>query len=186
VVTQHVEFFDGSVQTDCSVSLSNFPAALTTWSGLGYLEGKTVSAYVAGSDGSGTDYGDFTVTGGQITIPHAVNILQVGLPYTATIKQLTPEIATGTGTAQGNAMRTSEISVRLKSTAALLANGTVQVAPKAFGSNLLDDPTPAVSGVRRLELLGWERGVSDLTLSRTRPFPFHVLAIIRKFTTNDG
>lgn len=185
VVTQHVEYFDPSTQTDCSVALSNFPIALTTWAGLGYLEGKTVSAYVVSSDGSGTDFGDFVVTGGQITVPHAVNIIQIGLPYTATLKQLTPEVGTGTGTAQGNAMRTSEISVRVKSTAYLKANGKDQIVPKAFGSALLDDPTPAVTGVRRLELLGWERGSSDLVLTRDRPFPFHVLSVIRKFTVND-
>lgn len=185
VLFQHVEVFDSTVQTDCSVKLSNFPTALTTWTGLGYLEGATVSAYVASSDGSGTDFGDYTVTGGQITIPHAVNIIEIGLPYNSTVKQVTPEIPTGTGTAQGNAMRTSEISVRVKSTASLVCNGKDQIVPKAFGSALLDDPTPAVTGVRRLELLGWERGVSDLTFTRTRPFPFHLLAIIRKFTVND-
>lgn len=185
VTVQHIEVFDSAAQTDCSVALSNFPTALTVWPGLGYLEGKTVSAYVSASDGSGTDFGDFVVTGGQITIPHAVNILQVGLPSTSTVKQLTPEVQTGTGTAQGNAMRTSEISVRLKSTASLIANGKDQVTPKAFGSVLLDDPTPAVTGIRRLELLGWDRGASDLTLSRTRPLPFHVLSVIRKFTVND-
>ena len=184
VTKRHIEYFDSSAQTDCSVSKTN-GTPLTVWTGLGYLEGETVSAYSVASDGSGTDFGDFTVTGGQVTLPHAVLAVQFGLPYTSTIKQLTPEIATGTGTAQGNAMRTSEISVRLKSTASLIANGKDQVTPKAFGAALLDDPTPAVTGVKRLELLGWERGVSDLTLSRTRPFPFHVLSVIRKFTVND-
>jgi hypothetical protein len=185
VVTQHIEYFDSSVCTDCTVSLSNFPTALTTWTGLGYLEGKTVSAYVLSSDGSGTDFGDFTVTGGQITLSHAVNIVKIGLPSTSTVKELTPEIQTGTGTAAGNAMRTSEISVRMKSTASLIANGKDQITPKAFGANLLDDPTPAFTGVKRLELLGWDRGSSDLTLTRTRPFPFHILSVIRKFTVND-
>lgn len=185
VTTQHIELFDSSVQTDCSVSLSNFPTALSIWTGLGYLEGKTVSAYSLGSDGSGIDFGDFVVTGGQITISHAVNIIQIGLPFTATITQLNPEVPTGTGSAQSNAMRTSEVSVRLRSTAFLKANGQTQIVPKAFGSALLDDPTPAVTGIRRLELLGWERGNSDLSLTRDRPFPFHVLAIIRKFTWND-
>lgn len=186
VPTQFVEYFDPSVQTDCSVSLSNFPLALTVWPGLGYLEGQTVSAYTYDSAAhSVIDHGDFTVTGGQISLPHAVNIVQIGLPYTSTLVPLNPEAAGGTGSAQGNAMRVSEISVRVKDTPSLVVNGKDQIVPKTFGASLLDSSTPAVTGVRRLELLGWERGNVDMTFTRTRPAPFHVLSIIRKFTWND-
>ena len=178
VTKRYVERFSTSFITDCSLFLSNFPTALTVWTGLGHLEGKSVAAY------SGTFLGNYTVTGGQITIAKAVNILNIGLPYTSTVDLLEPEPGTGTGAAQGNAMRTSEISVRVLNTQSLSANGTV-IPFRAFGSSLLDDPLPIFTGLKRLETLGWERGSSQLTFTSSDPFPFHMLSVIRKFTVND-
>lgn len=54
-------------------------AATTSLSGLNHLEGKTVVIW-----GNGKDLGTKTVVGGQITtLPEAVTVAYVGLPYTA-------------------------------------------------------------------------------------------------------
>ena len=54
-------------------------AATTSLSGLSHLEGKTVVIW-----GNGKDLGTKTVVGGQITtLPEAVTVAYVGLPYTA-------------------------------------------------------------------------------------------------------
>lgn len=180
---KYLEVYDSSVATDCSKSMTSV-GPQTTWAGLDHLEGLLVQAYSLNADGSGLDFGDFTVSGGAITIPHAVTALQVGLGFNSKIKMLTPEIATGTGSAQGNAMRTSEVTVRVKDTAALLCNGQ-EFLPKGFGSSLLDASTPAYTGLKRVENLDFERGVSDITFTQSRPFPFHILAVIRKLTVND-
>lgn len=183
VTVQYLEVYDSTYATDASIFLSS-GTAQTVWSGIGHLEGQTVSAYFLAADGSGIHYGDFVVVGGSITLPHAVTSIRVGIPYLSTVKMLTPEIGTGTGTAQGNAMRTSEVTVRLKDTATLLANGQ-EVTGKRFGSSLLDQSAPAVTGLKRVETLGFERGRSDLTFTSSRPFPFHILSVVRKFTVND-
>ena len=181
---QYVEYLDSTVGTDCSISLTNFPTALTTWTGLAHLEGQSVTAYVLDTDGGGIEFGTFTVTGGQITIPHAVNIITIGLPYTGRVKLLTPEVGTGTGSAQGNALRTGEITLRLYATAALSING-VEQAFKNFGSFILDQPTYGYTGLHRIENLGWDRGSSDVEITSAHPFPFHILNVIRKFMVND-
>lgn len=180
---QYLEIYDSSVGTDCSITLTN-AVAQATWGGLAHLEGQVVDAYILNSNSSGIDYGLFTVTGGQITLPRAVTAVKVGIPFTSTIKLLTPEIATGTGSAQGNAMRTSEISVRLKDTPSLHCNGK-EIASRTFGAALLDQPVPATTGVRRIENLDFERGVSDVIFTNSTPFPFHILAVIKKLTVND-
>lgn len=184
VTVQYIEIYDSTVGTDCSVKL-NSAIPQTVWGGLAHLEGQSVDAYVLNASGGGIDYGLFTVVGGQITLPRAVTgTLIVGLPFNSTIKMLTPEIATGTGTAQGNAMRTSEISVRLKDTPSLHCNGK-EITGRAFGSSLLDQPVPAITGIKRVENLDFERGVSELIFTNPTPFPFHILAVIRKLTVND-
>jgi hypothetical protein len=183
VTVQYLEIYDSSVATDCSIALTS-GSPQTVWGGLSHLEGQTVSAYVLNSDGSGIHFGDFVVTGGSITLANAVSAVRVGIPFTALVKMLTPEAGNNTGSAQGNAMRTSEITVRLKDTATLICNGK-EITGKKFGSSLLDQSAPAVTGLKRLDNLGFERGVSDVTFTSSRPFPFHILSVIRKFTVND-
>jgi len=37
----------------------------------------------------------------------------------------------------------------------------------------------------RIELLGWARGASSLTVVQDQPLPLHLLAAVRKFQVND-
>lgn len=183
VPVKYIEIYDTAMQTDCSLVLSS-GSPTTVWGGLAHLEGQTVSAYFLNYDGSGTYYGDLVVSGGSITITNPTTTLRVGIPYNSRVKMLTPEVGTGTGSAQGNAMRTSEVTVRVKDTATLLCNGQ-EITARKFGAAFLDQVNPAVTGVRRLELLGIERGSSALEFTSSRPFPFHILSVVRKFTVND-
>lgn len=65
-----------TVLSDCSYVYSG--ASTTTITGLSHLEGKTVVAW-----GNTKDLGDYTVSGGQITLSEAVTSAYIGLPYTA-------------------------------------------------------------------------------------------------------
>jgi hypothetical protein len=105
------------------------------------------------------------------------------LPVNVRLDLLTPEAQTGTGSAQGNSMRTSEVSIRFKNTVGCKVNGSV-VPFREFG-DVLDQPVDEFSGVKRIETLGWERGSSDVLIEHDQPLPFHLLAVIRKFTVND-
>lgn len=175
---RYIERFDSSLHVDCSISGTSIPGA-ETWTGLGHLEGKTVNILADGSV-----MPQQVVSGGSITLSRKAYSIQIGLPLTTRLELLTPEIQTGVGSAQGNAMRTSEVSIRFKDTIGCKVNGDV-VAFREFGEDVLDQPVAEFSGVKRIENLGWGRGSSDIVIEHDQPLPFHLLAVIRKFTVND-
>jgi hypothetical protein len=177
---RYVEFFDPSMvySLDCAITGTS-GAGTATWYGLAHLEGRSVQCVA-----DGFYLGAFTVTGGKITLPRTAKAVVIGLGFSHKAKPLTPEIQTGTGSAQGNAMRTSEVTIRFLNTYSCDVNGdTIDFA--AFGSSLLGVPPASFTGVKRGEELGWERGSSDLEIGSSLPYPWHVLSIVRKFTVND-
>jgi hypothetical protein len=176
---RYVERLDPSVIMDAAVAGTSGPGSVV-WSGLAHLEGKSVACIADGSD-----MGNFTVVGGQITLPRAAFAVSIGLAFTSTIKPLTVEVPTGTGTAQGQAMSTSEVVVRVLGTEAIKINGKL-VSFRKFGSALLDDPPPIFTGIKSKSTIGWYKGRSDLVLTQDRPVPFHILDIVRTFTVNSG
>lgn len=168
---------------DCALSVDN-AAGQTVFTGLGHLEGKTVAVLADGAVMSNQ-----VVTGGQITLPRKAYRTLIGLPFVTKITLLSPEIGTGTGTAQGNSMRTSELTLRLLNTLGAKVmdeEGHTQVIPfRQFGPDVLDQPPEAKTQNVRIELLGWERGRSGVTVVQEQPLPLHLLAAVRKFQVND-
>ena len=126
---------------------------------------------------------------GNVTLSAAAYRTLIGLPFRTQVTPLAPEIGTGTGTAQGNSMRTSELTLRLLNTVGgkvMDAEGNEQRLPsRTTGTAVLDQPPEARTGLARIELLGWARGSSTLSIVQDQPLPMHVLAMIRKLTVND-
>lgn len=176
---RYVERFDPAVFLD-SASVQASGPGQDTWTGLDHLEGEEVEC-VADS----TYMGRFTVSGGQITLPRDAFDVVIGLPYTMRVRLLTPEIQTGTGSAQGNAMRTSKAVINLLGTVGCKVNGE-EIPFREFGSELLDKPPSAFTGVKRTATLGWQKGSSDIEITQEQPLPFHLLSVTRIFTANEG
>jgi hypothetical protein len=175
---RYVERLSEDTRVDCSVVSTG--ASATVWSGLDHLEGETVQVVA-----NGHYAGEFTVTSGDITLERAATEVMMGLGYSSRLTLLDPEIQTGMGSASGNAMRTSEVSVRFNETTGCKVNGK-PMQFRALGPEVLDQPPPSFSGVKRLENLGWGRGEDELEFTQDEPMPFHILSVTRKFTTNDG
>lgn len=175
---RYVEMLDPSVLVD-SAKVLTAGTKQTMWTGLDHLEGQAVDVVADGAYS-----GRYTVTGGAVTIAAGALTVTVGLPYTSTIELLDPEIQTGMGSAVGNAMRTSEITLRVHETTGGEINGQPLVF-RRFGENAAIETPQAFTGVVRVENLGWERGRSDVVITQDKPMPFHVLSVTRKFTTND-
>lgn len=175
---RYVERLTTDSTTDCAVIASG--AASTVWGGLDHLEGETVHAVA-----DGFYAGAFTVTSGAITLARAASSVNIGLNFIPHLKLLPPEIQTGMGSASGNAMRTSEVTVRFFETTGCKVNGKQQ-SFRQTGPDALDQPPTPFTGIKRGEELGWGRGQSDLEFMQEEPMPFHVLSITRKFTVNDG
>lgn len=182
VTKRYVEFFSPDLQTDSAVTGTSGGAGSTVWTGLSHLEGKAVDVVQDGFYG-----GRYTVASGQITLAIAANAVEIGLPYTSTIEPVPPEVPTGTGTGQGNAMSVHEVVVRFQDSIGAKINGQ-QIPTRSFAADgVLDDPLVPFSGDKRVENLGWKRGGESLvTITQELPFSMTVLAVIYRMTANDG
>lgn len=177
-VKRYVERFDVTRYTDCGITGVNLGGA-DVWANLGHLEGEVVAVKA-----DGVYMGTFTVSGGQITLPRTAIEVEIGVPFANSVTLLRPEVQAGDGTAQGNASRTHEVSLLLMESIGLKINGN-EVAFREFGTDLLDEPPEAFSGFKRGGLTGWVRGdEQDITITQDEPYPFHLLAVVRKFTVN--
>lgn len=169
--------------TDCSTLVDNV-SGQSTFTGLSYLEGKTVDVVA-----DGLPMPQQVVTGGSITIGRTSKRTLIGLHFKSTITLLTPEVSGGTGTAQGNSMHTGELTMRFYNTLGakvLDGYGNSQEVPfRHFGTGVLDQPPPVYSGLLRVEMLGWERGRSELSIVQDQPLPMQLLSAVRKITIND-
>lgn len=180
---RHIERFVEGCQVDDGIAATS-AGGQATWSGLGHLEGKTVDIVA-----DGVVMQRQLVVGGQVTLPRTAKSVQIGLPFVTRIKTLTPEVQGSTGTAQGNSMRIGEITLRFLNTTGCKVKGSggyeQTISFRNLGEDVLDQPPPNFSGVRRLENLGWERGEAQLEIIQDQPLPFHLLSVIKKMTIND-
>ncbi|HWK72182.1 MAG TPA: hypothetical protein VNS29_15215 [Burkholderiaceae bacterium] len=174
---RYVERFQPEIYADSTILGASVPGT-DTWSGLDHLEGLTVAARA-----DDVFVGTFEVTGGQIVLPRAAHAVQIGLPYTVEVTLLRPELQYGEGSAQGNAQRVHEVSLLFMDTIGAKLNGDV-ISFREFGSDLLDVPPAALSGMKRAGLTEWSRGDAEITIAQDEPNPFHLLSVVRKLTVN--
>jgi hypothetical protein len=127
---------------------------------------------------------------GNVTLTRSSKRTLIGLPFRTEIELLTPEVGGADGTSQGNSMRVSELTLRFLDTLGAQVfdgEGNEQVVPfRNFGPAVLDVAPTLYTGLVRIEVLGWERGRSELTIVQDQPLPMHLLAVVRKFQTNSG
>ncbi len=154
------------------------PAGSQVWGGLNHLEGKTVQVRA-----DGTKQPDMVVASGQITLPRPAKDVQIGLKVIPRVKLLRPEVSGPTGTAQASQMRTHKVSVLFLNTIGASINGQ-QRATRSFGPGILDKPPAPLSGWDGVGSLGWDTGESPIEITQEDPMPFHILAVVRHWTTN--
>jgi hypothetical protein len=124
-----------------------------TWAGLTHLEAKTLDIV-----GDGIVFPQQVVVGGQVTMPRAVNEVEIGLHYETTIETLPPELMLPEGSDAGPAgLAQSEIVVRLyKSMGCKVENE--QVPFRKFGAGVLDKAVAPFTGDKKVDVVGWDAG----------------------------
>ena len=148
-----IERLNKNHQLDCSVlQTSGTPKA--TWDGLDYLEGHTVAVLADDSYA-----GEYTVTGGEITLDRDVSKVEAGLPFGWAIETMPIEAQLTDGTLIGNRHRLTKATVRLRDTVNLTINGR-PVVFRRFGNATLDAPPPKFTGTHTVRLMGWTGGRS--------------------------
>ncbi|HAV37451.1 MAG TPA: hypothetical protein DCX52_14045 [Massilia sp.] len=176
-IKRYVERFEPTYYTDSGIAGTD-AAGKSVWTGIDHLEGKSVAVRA-----DGVYMGQFLVAGGAIELPRTARDVQIGLPFTNSITLLRPEIQAGDGSIQGNAQRVHEVSLLLMDTIGAKINGD-EIAFREFGAELLDAAPQAFSGYERAGLTEWSRGDEKITISQDEPYPFHLLAVVRKITAN--
>jgi hypothetical protein len=168
---------------DCGRAFDNSSGA--TVLAVPHLAGKEVDIVADGA----VQPRQVVPSSGNITLARPSFRTLVGLPFRSEIGLLTPEVGTGTGTAQGNSMRTSEVTLNFLDTIGAQVydgEGNEQVVPfRRFGEDILDAAPEPFTGLVRIETLGWERGRSEMTIVQSQPLPMHLRSVVRKFQVND-
>ncbi len=153
---------------DCALRYSGAPATII--SGLGHLEGQTVTALADGIKRSG-----LVVTGGSITLPVAASVVIVGLPIVAEMQTLGVETQP---TVQGKQRRVTA------ATLSLLKSRGGQVGPDLNSmSNLLYLDDLGAPGTSRELFTGDQRVLIEndwntggaVYIRQTDPYPISVL-----------
>ncbi|VTU25338.1 hypothetical protein H4CHR_01574 [Variovorax sp. PBS-H4] len=175
---RYVEVFDPDMLVDCGITGTSV-GGQATWTGLGHLEGMVVQAWA-----DGAYMGEFTVTGGQITLQRNANSVQIGLGFTCLVEMLQPEVGGNGSTAQGSQVHVNEVIIRTINTKAALINGQ-PIDPRRFGEALLDQPIPDFDGDVRVTTLSDEMYRTSQIITQPYPLPFHLLDVIRSVTINN-
>ena len=177
---RYIERYDNDTDLNLHSAVSGFSVTgRATWSGLDHLEGQSVEAVADGSA-----MGEFVVNGGQVTLPRNANQAYFGLPLRPKIVTLRPEIVTQTGSSQSARIKIGKTIVRVLDTFAMKVNGQF-VDDRRFGTELLNKPPPSYSGDFEITNQGWdEEGLT--TIEAANALPFHLLAVIRVITVNNG
>lgn len=175
---QYIEQFDEEIMTDAAI-VGTIPEGATTWTGLDLLEGKACDV-----KGDGVYLGQFSVKGGQITLPRTAYSIEVGLHYDTEIVTLSPNVSGGMTTSQGNQVRSGDAIVRMHESTNLLVNDQ-RVIFREFGASVLDQAPALFTGDKEISRFGWDK-LSEVSLKQDQPYKWYVLAFIRHFTVNNG
>jgi len=168
---------------DCGLTYDGSP--VTAISGLDHLEGEEVAVLV-----DGAVHPNRTVSAGAINLQLAGSVVNVGLPYTATIKTMPVEAGSQDGTAQGKEQRINNIVLDLFETGAGLWYGPNLTDMDEYAvrssSDDMDSPVPLFTG--QTDLLAWpgeyEKG-TQMCVQHRLPLPCTVRALLPQMHTYD-
>lgn len=165
---------------DCAKT-SETAVPKTLWSGFDHLEGRTLRIV-----GDGAELTPQTVYGGSITLDRACLRILAGLMYSPTVTLLTPEVQSQSGTVQASAMSTNEVTVRVMDTIGCTINGTEALAGKNLTPDTFDVPPEPYTGDASQTAIGWSKGRTEAAIGQNGPFPFHLIAVVRSISFNEG
>ena len=180
------EYQDGDAQADAfyvdaGATYSGSP--VTTISGLGYLEGKTVQVLADGSA-----HPDVVVTSGAITLQRSASKVQVGLGFTSTLQTNRIEAGAGDGTAQGKTKRITKVVIRFYNTLGAKAGPDATHLDQIefrTGSSLMDVAPPLFTGDKLIEWPGGYDFDGYVMVKQDQPLPMTVVAIMPQVHTFD-
>ncbi|MCW8861879.1 MAG: hypothetical protein OQK07_05595, partial [Rhodospirillales bacterium] len=167
-----LEVFDVTLALDGALDGAADPPT-DTWSGLGHLEGRTVSVLA-----DGAVVADAVVAGGAAVLDRPASSAVIGLPFSHVVEPLQAASENG---ATARRVRLIAATFRLRDTAALVLDtgrGPVAMPFKRMGDGVLDAPPLPFTGDRTVRALGWRDAHQPLwRIEQDAPLPFTLLSV---------
>jgi len=153
---------------------------------LDHLEGETVTVLADG----GVDKPNKVVSNGTITLAYDYFVINVGLPYTQTIKTLPQEAGSQRGTSQGKIQRINQIGFKVnKSHKGFYCGGDETYLDKVQfrdPTTLLGTPELLYTGViPNISFRDDYRYGSQVLIQNSDPLPIELLSLMTSIDTND-
>ena len=185
---QVVQYFNaGSVTAKllvvCPATLRNTP--VSTWarqartiSGLGHLEGKTVSILADGSV-----HPQLVVQGGTIVLQEAAGVAHVGLPYNSDMETLDLELKNANETVLDKKIAVTSLTVMVEESRGVMAGKDKNSLYKEKTSrNAYEPPLESITGQVEISISNNWQGKGRVFIRQSDPLPLTVLAVIPEVT----
>jgi hypothetical protein len=172
-----VELLDYNRFTDCAFTGANAAGA----TGLPHI-GKSLNVIT-----DGVPQSNETVDGsGEVTFDRAsVTSYEVGLSFTVTAKTMPVELRLQSGSRVSFKKRISQVNAIVYESQHLNIND--QPVPfRNFGSELLDEPVPEFSGIKRLDAVRGYAREAQITVTQTLPLKMNLLGLEYKVAVHQG
>jgi hypothetical protein len=180
IVTGDVTFDFNSL----TYAANRWGVSVTEIDGLDHLEASTVSIL-----GDGAVQTQQVVSGGMITLEIDSFEVNVGLQYTATLKTLSVESGSATGTAQGKKKRFYQLGLRVYKTLGIKVGGTVDKLNDVTlrdPRTLMGLPEALVSDtIPNIRFNGGWVYEGTVVIVQDNPLPMHILDIMPLLQTSD-
>ena len=163
----YLEKFNTDYNMDSTIKKTSVGSATVT--GLAHLEGETVKVKA-----DGAVLQDRTVSSGQIVCERTVTNVEIGMPYTATLKTMPVIQQTGAGTNLSQELRISKCTLELVDSLGLIVNGT-RIPDRKIGDPV-GTPTTPFTGRKETPILGWAR-TQQITITHTDPVNMTLLGL---------
>lgn len=162
--------------------------ARNTFTGLGHLEGETITGL---ADGNTIDPDDTTtsgvVTSGRIVLNYPAGVVHIGLAYTQEIQTLTLNVPGG-AQIRDNAKCVPKVSLVVEDTAGITVGPDADHLEELPARDFEDytDPATLRSGVQTAyPLTTWDKD-SSILIRQPHPKPANILAIIPTVTVGNN
>ncbi len=147
------------------------------FSGLGHLEGKTVSVL-----GDGSVHADVVVTSGVVTLTDYYNKVHIGLPYISKLQPMKIVVPTNSGSSTGKKKKISKLTFSFKDTVGCSFGTTdgAEIIDKVPFRKVTDTPGEAVplfTGEKQQTFTGGYELSGDIFVKQDQPLPLTLRSI---------
>ncbi|WP_421526754.1 hypothetical protein [Pseudomonas brenneri] len=159
-------------------AVSTWARQVKTLSGLGHLEGKTVSILTDGSV-----HPQRVVTGGSVSLQEAAGIAHVGLQYFSDMETLDLELKNANETVQDKKIAVTSLTVVVEESRGILAGTNKNQLYEAKTNRYeYEPPIELLTGQAQITIPNNWQGKGRVFIRQADPLPLSVLAVIPEVT----